>query len=107
MRKLGFLASVLLLTAALVGPIGFSSAQTDSGSNATSTDDTKTEKMTKKVEEKKQKIQSRVDDRVLALKEKSLKLQRTLDDILEKRTQKLQEQKMAKEGKIAEKRAQA
>lgn len=106
MQKLGFLASVLLLTAALVGPIGFSFAQVDAGSNVTLSD-IKVEKMTQKTEEAKQKIQSRVDAKVLALKEKSLNRQQTLDDILEKRAQKLQESKAAKEGKMVERRAQA
>ncbi|MBM2852364.1 MAG: hypothetical protein HW420_911, partial [Candidatus Nitrosotenuis sp.] len=38
MQKLGFLTSILLLTAALVGPIGFSFAETDTSSENTSTD---------------------------------------------------------------------
>jgi len=108
MQKLGFLMSLLLLAAVMVGPIGFSFAEMSASSNATSTDTAKTGQMTQKMEAMKKQTPSRVDEKVTQLKEKALKKpQLTLDDLVAMRSQKVQETKSAPDSKMVEKRKMA
>src|SRR5574338_69846 len=103
MQKLGILASILLLCGALLGPVGISFAEdTNSTSVETKTEtkmETKTtakplsdeEKVWKKIAEEKAKIRAKLDKRVQEIKEKALKKQSKLDDLVAKRMQVLEQ----------------
>ena len=115
--KLGIIASILLLSAALVGPVGYSFAQT-AGTNSTSTNSTsvavtttvtatKTETKTSppkplsdeervqmKIAEEKAKLAKRFDDKSKMIREKALQKSKAINDILAERLKKLDEKRV-------------
>ncbi|MEO9310081.1 MAG: hypothetical protein ABI337_07270 [Nitrososphaera sp.] len=111
MQKLGILASLVLIGAALVGPMGFVVAQeaTQTATNATSTDATNAtkttptqtvqkpqkeltmeEKIKKELAERKAKLEAKLDEQVKKIKERSLKKAQTWDNLNEERLKKLE-----------------
>ncbi|MFM8659237.1 MAG: hypothetical protein ACKOCQ_04800 [Candidatus Nitrosotenuis sp.] len=112
--KLGIIASILLLSAALVGPVGYSFAQT-AGTNSTSTNstsatvttttETKTEtkssskplsdeeRIQMTIAEEKAKLAKRFDDKSKMIREKGLQKSKAVNDILAERLKKLDEKR--------------
>ncbi len=119
--KLGILASILLLSAALVAPMSISFAQT-SGSDSTGTNSTDTttsttaetkaetktetpsspppkplsdeERIQKIIAQEKEKLAKRFDEKSKMIKEQALKKSKATNDIIQERLKRLEEKKV-------------
>ena len=133
MRKLGVLASLLLFTAALVGPMTVSFGQESNSTDTSPSSDTPSttsqpiepapekkmtdeERIKAQLEKRRAMLESKVDERVKKMKENSLKKAKSWDELHEERMKKLaeskgtksmvtQEKKVISEKQMAEKKA--
>jgi len=118
MQMLAIIASILLLTATMVGSIGFSfaqesvnaaSTQTNSGDDTTEPapqkEMTMEEKIKAQLAEIKAKREAKMDDRVKAMKEKALKKTDSIDKLAAERIKKLEEKKEQHEAMIKKQKA--
>ena len=130
MQRLGILATIALLSSALVGPIGLSFAEMTNTDSTTSTNSTEVaitsmppvasapptstpektlteqQRIQLKLQEERARLKQLHDEKVIAMKQKSLKQTKTLDDIVALRMKALELKQAKSQQKTSVKRSE-